>query len=252
MTKNTWALVAAVALGLASLSAISAAPKNGPILVKTHVADSIDGYPLRVQGDGILVQQDGSLYETTTIRKVQTIYSAIDRFLTGTGWSLTLYAYDRNWTPSGRTVFFDLSEPAVAQPQFPDYPNSNLPQPPEAGYYPAHMIAKCNVVNVDMLTLTIGGSVQCPGSFRFQATDGAWYRLAFNPSNYPQVNPLQVTCLTTANNACSSWSLTPSGGASTTDPLPKNVTKLLRINTNEEVLADLGDYYVSFNITVKR
>jgi hypothetical protein len=52
---------------------------------------------------------------------------------------------------------------------------------------------------------------------------------------------------------CKVWTVTPSGTTTTgTDPNPKNYTKLLHINETGDILAEGGDYYLSFSITFAR
>ena len=110
------------------------------------------------------------------------------------------------------------------------------------------------MVGVDMTSMAVGMTVACPGVFRFQAPNGLWYRLGFQPENYPEVNRMNVTCLSADSGGCKQWTVTPEGTTTTgSDPNPKNVNKLLQIDpVSENVLADLGDYFVSFYITLVR
>jgi hypothetical protein len=65
---------------------------------------------------------------------------------------------------------------------------------------------------------------------------------------------MNVTCNSADSGGCNNWTIWPSGTMVTaTDPLPKNRNKLLQIDPSSEVvLADLGDYYISFLITLVR
>ena len=233
MTKKTWALVVASAVALCGIAGVGATGKNSYNPVTVTIADqSATETPYHVRSDA------KGAYATVTVKGQQTVYSSIERYQTGTDWMLTTY-YGTKQTPSGRTVFFDLSEPV----------STANPTPPPGGQAPAHLIAHCRLINVDLLALNANDVVECPGVFRFKSSNGAWYRFAFNRANYPQVDPLKVTCLTSDTAGCKSWSITPSGG----DPMaPRNVAKLLEITSNGDVVADMGDYYLSFNFMVTR
>lgn len=241
MSKVTLGIAAVAALGLSSLFSVTVSGGKAPgrVPVTTTIADSQDGAALRVGSD-----TEGA-YVTTYVRKQVALDSSIVRYQTGTDWMLTTY-YGLNHTPSSRRVFFDLSEPAAP----------GNPAPPFlSGYAQAHLIAKCRLVDVDLYQMAPGNIVDCPGSFRFQdAQDGAWYRFSFQPDNFPQVNRLRVTCLSSDAGGCKVWTITPGSTVVTgSDPNPKSLNKLLLIDGGTEaILEDLGDYYLSFKITVAR
>jgi hypothetical protein len=218
-----------LAAGIAMATLHSSAAGNRDTLVTTTIADSQNGSPFRVESD-----LKGSYVNTKLIQSL--IQSSTD-------WTLTTYG--PNFSPSNRTVFFDLTEPV----------SSGNPVPPfENAYVQSHLIAKCHLVNVEFLQIPVGTTVQCPGGFRFQAPNGFSYRLSFEPNNYPGVNPMNVTCNTADSGGCNLWTIAPSGTTLTgTDPNPKNVNKLLQIDPKTDAaIADLGDYYISFSITVAR
>ncbi len=129
------------------------------------------------------------------------------------------------FTPSGRKVYFDLTEPAS---------DMNPAPPIGTAYLSAHLIAKCRLMNVNMFRMPTGLTVQCPGSFRFQAPNGSWYRLSFQPDNFPEVHRLNVTCLASDGGGCRQWSITPSGNPVGLDPNAKNLTRLLQIDPGSE------------------
>ena len=217
---------------------LSARGKPSRVLVTTTIANSQNGSSLRVGSD-----LQGA-YVTTYNKKQEAVSTSIDRFQEGTDWMLTTY-YGINQTPSNRTVFFDLSEPVAP---------SNPTPPFATGSGQAHLIAKCRLVNVDMYKLTPGSYADCPGSFRFQASDGSWYRFSFQPDNFPNVNRLRVTCLSADGAGCKVWTIAPSGSVITgSDPNVKGRQKLLLLDGDTEAIAaDFGDYYLSFSITVAR
>ena len=62
-----------------------------------------------------------------------------------------------------------------------------------------------------------------------------------------------MTCTAADTTGCKVWTISPSGTAVTgTDPNPKGLNKLLLIDSAGTVLAEGGDYYSSFSITVAR
>jgi len=206
------------------------AAQNRTIPVTTTIADFQNASPLRVGSDGL------GAYVTT-----RQVTSEIQG---PTGdWIMVTYSGPR-FTPSNRTVFFDLTEPA----------SPNNPAPPFlTSVVQSQLIATCHKVNIAFLQIPVGTTVQCPGAFRFQAPNGLWYRLGFQPDNFPEVQRMNVTCNAADSGGCKLWTITPSGTTLTTDPNPKNLNKLLQIDPGSDaVLADLGDYYISFSITVAR
>lgn len=193
--------------GRTTATEVTTAPNNraASIPVTLTIHDVQDNHPLRVQSDP----------RGPDVRTPQ-IFSSIERYSQGlTDWFLQTYFYTkRKLTASERTVFFDLREPVSF---------ANPVPPVTTEYLQAHLTAKCSHVNVDMLTMTVGSTVACPGAFRFLAADGRWYRLAFNPEYYAQVDRLSVACLTADATGCASWSIAPTGLTRTgTDPNPKN------------------------------
>ncbi len=224
-------------LAMAGAIGAAAAPKSATVNVTTTIADSQDGV-------GLLVGSDTQgAYVTTVVKKQEAMSSAIRSYSDGTDWWLTTFGARQ--TPGGRSVFFSLTEPAS--------PANPIP-PFTTGYAQAHLIAKCRLVGVDMFRLTPGTAVDCPGAFRFQAEDGSWYRFSFQPENFPQVNRLRVTCLSSDSGGCKVWTIRPASTLVTgTDPNPKSLNTLLLIDDfSEEVVANFGDYYLSFAITVAR
>jgi hypothetical protein len=226
-------LAAALSMSVGFVT-LGAAKPPADVPVLSTIADLANGQPLRVGSDG------AGAYLTTS-----QVTSKILPFSSGSDWSLTTYYAKRGrLTASNRTATFDLSEQvtagAFATPI--DTPTA----------MPFHLIAKCSNVNVSLVGMSPGQSAACPGSFRFWAPNGLWYRMSFAQDNFA-VDPLKVTCVSADATGCKVWTVTPSGTTTTgTDPNPKNYTKLLHINENGEILAEGGDYYVSFSITFAR
>jgi len=226
-------VVLAVFAGMFELSA--AGPPTTTIPVTVTLADTQGFYPLRVQSD-----TQGAYIDTATVGSVITTDKA------GSDWQLTTYYRSKGrYAPSSRTVLFDLSEQA-APGVFPT---------PISGrtYMSAHLIAKCSLAGVNMLKLVTGQSALCPGSFRFWAPNGQWYRLSFQPDNYPHVDRLKITCQSVDATGCKVWTVSHGGTRLTgDDPNPKSLNKLLRIDEGGIILEEGGDYYLSFSITIAR
>lgn len=228
-----------IGIGMALCAAMAgtslAASRALSVPVRVSIADMQAEYPLRVQSD--------RLGEYVPSQQIQ---STIEQYRTGfTDWLFATYTLTpKSIIPSNRTVFFDLGEPVSS---------TNPPAPMSEAFLQAHLKAGCTEANVNLLTMTAGATVRCPGSFRFQALDKRWFRLGMNPNNFPDVDPLQITCASAGSSGCLSWRLVPSGTVTTgIDPNPKNVAKLLRIDAAGNVLEQLGNYYVSFAIDLRR
>jgi hypothetical protein len=249
-SRNRSALLVAMALITTTLAPVYArAPRPTDYHVTTTIADVGGTHPLLVQSD-----RKGA-YVTKTVNRVVQVSSMINQFSTGSSWSLTTYAMAKGgYLASDRTVFFDARE-QVATGAFPTplIGTDGSGALVEYGQATAHLIAKCQVVNVDMLRIPVGTSVACPGSMRFRALDGQWYRFSFAPDNFSTSELFNVTCTAADSTGCKVWSITPSGSALTgDDPNPKSRHTLLAINENGEILSQGGDYHLSFSITVAR
>lgn len=194
----------AVLLTMAAVEVKGAAPARSWAVVTT-IADAQNGWPLRVESDHL-----GS-YTTT---------KQIDSEIQGGGdWTLTTYS--ANSRPSNRTVFFDLREPA----------SPSITPPFTTAYVQTHLIAKCDLVNVNMQTMHAGTTARCPGSFRFLAPNGLWYRFSFQPDNFPEVDYMNITCTATDSAGCKLWNIYPSGTNLTgSDPNCKNLNRLVQID----------------------
>ena len=225
--------VVGLTAALSTLVSTSGLARTTNTPVTTVIAEAQSGSGLRVESD-----RQGPYINTRQIESV------VQRRSTGSDWLMSTYGSVYR-TPSNRNVLFDLTEPV----------SPTNPAPPiSVALVQAFLAAKCSDANIDMLAIPTGITVQCPGAFHFQGPTGNWYRLSFRPEIYPEVNHINVTCATSDASGCKTWNLTPSGAYLTgTDPNPKGVNKLLRYDpSTDAVIADLGDYYISFSITVAR
>jgi hypothetical protein len=240
----------ALALATGPLTAGPSAQKNPDIPVTVTIADrGAADQPLRVQSD-----RKGA-YVTKAVKQTKQVDSALLVNPTGTDWSLTTYYVSRgSYAASDRTVFFDLREQAAAGSFVtPILGTDALGAAVEYGYVTAHLIAKCSMVNVDMTRMATGATASCPGSLRFRAPDGLWYRFSFQPDNFPQVDRFLVTCSQANSTGCRVWTVTPGSSRTTgTDSNTKSLNTLLAIDEAGNILSVGGDYYLSFSITVAR
>lgn len=206
------------------------------------------GHPLLVQSD-----RKGP-YVTTVVGKTTQVQSVLINTQYGTDWSLTTYYTVKNrYAASDRTVYLDLTEQVnsggfVTPILGVDENGGSV----ERGYVASHLTTRCAVANISMLAMATLTTVQCPGALRFQSPDGQWYRLSFQPDNFPQSERFNVTCTRGDSTGCREWQITPSGTTLTgTDPNPKNLNTLLMIDDGGD-LAQGGDYHLSFAFTVTR
>jgi hypothetical protein len=231
-----------------SLSVTTDAAPPSAIQVTTTIADFGASYPLRIQSD-----RQGA-YVTKIVKNVTQVESVLWSTSAGTDFTLTTYYSSKgSYAASNRSVFFDLTEEAVSRGFVtPAIGTDSSGMPVPYGQATAHLITKCSMVNVDMLSMPQGSVALCPGTFRFQAPNGQWYRLAFQPENVAQVDRMNVTC-TRYDRGCRTWTVTPGTTTVTgTDPNPKSLNTLLRIDAGGTVLEEGSDYRLSFSITVAR
>ena len=242
MSNSRWFLATAVVGLVTVLTAMVTAARPTPQLnVTTTIADAAGGFPLRIQSD-----RQGA-YVTKAVGKTVQVKSVIDSFLSGgSDWSLTTYYLSKsNYLASNRTVFFDLSEQVSSGA----FATPNLAN----GQVTSHLIVKCSNVNVDFVRMSLGTTASCPGSTRFRAPDGQWYRFSFSQANYPEVNQFAVTCTAADQGGCKVWTIQPGGAAlSGDDANPKSLNRLLLINSNGDILDEGGTYYLSFSMTIAR
>ena len=152
-----------------------------------------------------------------------------------------------NYTSSPqRKVLIDLRDPVPGSG-----PNGSAPIAPFSyQLVRARFIAKCAEWGGDMRTIPGGATIYCPLAIAFDSAGGVRYRLAMNSNNFSEVNPVQITCVATdANAKCNQWKLEPS--VTQLNGERKNVAKLLKVATKpRETDQDMGDFYMSFTITV--
>jgi hypothetical protein len=223
-----------IAAPLVTSVGIVAGGPSKTIPVSSTIADSQNGYLLRIASD------DLGAYVNTRI-----VESVLEPQNSGTDWLMSTYGSVYKGG-SNRTVVIDLSEPVSF---------SNPPPPFTVAAVQAFLTAKCGSLRgIDLLKVANGATVQCGGAFHFLASNGNWYKLSARPDNYPDVTDMNVTCQAADSSGCRTWSIRPDSLVTTGgDPNVKGVQRLLQFDpSTDRVLADLGDYYVSFAYTISR
>jgi hypothetical protein len=242
-------LIAILVAGLSSID-LAVAQKRSEIPLTISIADvGATGSPFLVRSD-----QKGSYVTRTANRstQVEAVLLANDR---GQDWALTTYYTSKgSYAASDRRVFFDLREQVASGAFATPVIGYDAGTAVEYGLATAHLIGKCSIVDVDMLKMTVGTEALCPGTFRFRALDGQWYRLSFQPENFEQVDRMRVSCERADTTGCREWLVVPGNGRLTAnDPNPKSLHTLVNIDgSGAQVLGQGGDYLLSFAIRLTR
>ena len=200
----------------------------------TPVTSTIDGLGIdtlptvRIQSD-----QRGTYRNSSSLKSI--LQAALG------DWELDMLNY--NSSPQ-RQVLIDLRDPVPGSG-----PNGGPPIAPFAyQFVRARFIAKCSEYGVDMRNMQPNNLYPCPLAIALDDASGVRYRLTMHANNFPEVNLMQVTCVTTdAAGKCNQWKMEPS--VTQLDGERKNVTKLLKLATKpRQTDQDMGDFYLSFTI----
>jgi hypothetical protein len=200
----------------------------------TPVSSTIDGLgidtlpTLRIQSD-----QLGAYRNSSSLQSI--LQASLG------DWVLDMLGYTSS---PQRKVAIDLRDPVPGSG-----PNGGAPVAPFAyQFIRARFIAKCSQYGVDMRNMQPNNVYPCPLAIAFDDASGVRYRLSMHANNFPEVNLMQVTCVTTdVSGKCNQWKMEPS--VTQLDGERKNVTKLLKVATKpREVDQDMGDFYMSFTI----
>jgi hypothetical protein len=234
--RRTFWLILTVAIAFSSVVRIFETGAKGKPAADTAVTTTLDGLgadtlpTLRIQGD-----QLGAYRNSSSLKSI--LQSALG------DWELDLLNY--NSSPQ-RKVLIDLRDPVSGSG-----PNGGAPVAPFAyQLVRARFIAKCAEYGGDMRTIPGGATIYCPLAIAFDDPGGVRYRLNMNPNNFPESNPVQITCVATdANSRCNQWKIEPS--ATQLNGERKNVATLLKVATKpRQTDQDMGDFYMSFAIHV--
>lgn len=206
--------------------------------VASTIADSVNGYGLQIQSDGV------GAY--TNNKYVQSHIQSIG------DWEL-----DTNYSKlSSRNVWLDLSKPVIGSG-----PNGGNPVAPfSSGLAKVRFISKCSLYNVNMFTIPSGATVNCPLTTGF-SYGGNDYRLQMNPFVGADVNPetdvVNITCnAVNASSQCIKWIISPNGakgGCATPDcSVKQNIARLSKFVTVKGKTIELnqGDFYMAFLINL--
>lgn len=132
-----------------------------------------------------------------------------------------------------------------------------------AGLYAGFLKANCDLTGVDLRTLPaqtngVPTVVTCPFDISFTVSR-ATYILAMNPGitpsgavQFPETNNAQITCMAGGTGVCTEFRFDPSGTYSANGSnVEANVARLIQAD-GSIVTADLGDYYISFEVVVMK
>lgn len=237
-TRPTRAIFIALTVAIAtSLGLVGRAAKPNPTpAVISSIADTQNSVSLRIESD----LQNETALGGTYFNNVGGVTSIIQN---GEWFLQTYQQYGRNvqWT---RTMYLDLTEGAA--PPF--------VTPARA---PVFVNTRCGLIGgVGLMAIQTGNTAVCGIFIRFLGSDNQWYRLAMNTENWPTTsNDVSVTCNKSDSSGCNWWTITPITNpliTTGTDPNPKTLAQLLKIDSGGNVLAVLGTYYVSFTFNVTR
>lgn len=224
-------LFALSASGFALQGGPNAKPQSDTPVTTTFDGLGVDTSPtLRVQSD--------QLGAYTNSRSLQSIIQGIG------DWELDMLNFSSS---PQRKLLVDLRDPVPGSG-----PGGGAPIAPFAYQsVRARLISKCTEYGNNMRTIPGGATVNCPLAIAFDDAGGVRYRLAMNPNNFFEVNPVQITCVATdASSKCNQWKIEPSATQFPTGER-KNVAKLLKVAAKpNQTDQDLGDFYMSFTIHV--
>ena len=152
------------------------AQRSDDVPVTTTIADAINGTPMQIQSDGA-----GAYLNT---RYVESIVQGA-----AADWEL-----DTNYSKfSTRNVWLDFTKPIPGTG-----PSGGDPIAPfTAGLAKVRFISKCHLYGVNMFTIPVGTTVNCPLATGFHFAEST-YRLHMNPVTGVDVNPetdvIDITC----------------------------------------------------------
>jgi hypothetical protein len=230
---SAFALLSAVIAAGTVVHAARTGPPS-PMAVNSMIAGyGIDSSPTyRIQSD--------QLGAYTNSKDVQSIIQGVGAWVLDTNYS----------SRSTRSVLLDFRDPIPGSG-----PSGARPVSPFAvQLVKARLIAICNFYGVSMLNMYgVGSNIVCPLAVAFDY-NGSKYRLAMNSDNFPETQPVSITCMrvvdpANATSQCNQWKIEPLGIQP--DGQKKNVAKLLKVSTNaHQPDQDNGDFYMSFAIDI--
>jgi hypothetical protein len=154
-----------------------------------------------------------------------------------------------------RRIVLDFSQPVPGSG-----PNGADPIGLPPGAYAFRALAQCSTYGNSLLAFTAGQIKTCPLRIGFDAGT-AHYAIIMNPTGgvngpFSETNAATVTCIypSTGSSPCSQWRFTPSATYIAPDLSVKyrNVARLLQFDSSNNVVADHGDFYMSFSILLEK
>jgi hypothetical protein len=151
-----------------------------------------------------------------------------------------------------RRIYLDLSQAVPG--------SGSLANLIPAGSYAFRALAQCSTYGNSLLGFTAGQVKTCPLRIGFDVGTTR-YAIVMNPTGgvhgpFPETDAATATCIDppTGSAPCSRWKLTPSGTYIAPDGSVKyrNVSRLLEFDSRGNVVADHGDFYMSFAIVMEK
>lgn len=239
--KIRFLLLVSCLMTLVASTAVHRSSAGKPVTdvpVTVSIASTLGGVPLQMQSDG-----PGPYTNTSS---VQSIIQSVGDWELDTSFS----------TSSTRNVWVDFGKPVAGSG-----PGGGPPIAPfSAGLVKVRFISKCHLYNVNMFTIPLGSTVNCPLASGFDYA-GERYRIHMNPIEGVDVDPetdfVTFTCnAANASSKCISWSMQPSGlkgGCASADcSVKQNVARLSKMVTYRGKTTPIsqGDFYIAFSINI--
>lgn len=225
-----------------SISSLSAAPPAAP--------------PKDVPVTSIVADGDPDVAPALTIRSDAAGWYVNSKTLTSVIQGIGDWVLDAiNPRNATRKIYLDFSQPVLGSG-----PDGSDPTGLPAGTYAFRALAQCASYGNSLLSFTAGQIKTCPLRIGFDA--GAnHYAIIMNPTGgvngpFPETDAATVTCTypSTGSAPCSQWRFTPSGTYIAPDLSVKyrNAARLLEFDSRNNVVADHGDFYMSFSIVMSK
>jgi len=234
-----------VALGIVAIGKLTSSNKPAAdIPVTSYLVDySAGNTPYYVQSDGSGTYSNGA--------------NSVTSILVGNGYN---FIDDGDWrldmsSSTIRTIRVTFEQANAVQPGDPGYTAPANPPYWGTQFEAVRMENKCTLDNHDMLTMKPGDKFTCPMLIRFPPfTSSTFYRLQMGFLTIePETQEVQISCNSANSRGCNDWFIdpvpvvNPDGSTS-----PGQTRARLDLVNNTTIVADEGDFYLTFHFHVTR
>lgn len=253
------ACVVGSVMAMAALAGAAGKPSSN-VPVTTYVNDSnASGNSYYIQSDGQLGPVNGAVGEYDNGYQNVSSYLNANTYnkLPPGDWTLDLLS------STVRTMRLTLSSANEIQPGQTGY--TVAPNPPFVGTNPvvSRFAEFCTAIGLDMGTMTVNQTIQCPAIFRFSWNSGSEYRVYMTGSwsapgqTAPETTDVQIQCNSVgANGYCNDWYVDPipvSNGDGTFSPGQAIGRLTAAVSTRgSTTFVNDGDFYMTFHVHVTR